>query len=166
MVWEATLTAGTSDSGNRVGFQRNVGAAQGYGSLTNDDLNGDEIRFQRRSSTLSSAYMESGNLYVVTTSRITDILSSGWTIHFSNLAASERVSFAEDAQNGSFSTTSFAADGCHGCSRWELSSPGFSFTDGASFRVWITTTKPGAPPIAPLTPIVDADLRLTGTLRW
>ena len=143
LVWEATLTAGTSDSGNRVGFQRNIGADQGYGSLSNDD----DIRFRRASLALSSVYMESGNLIVVTTGTIGGVLRSGWTIHFSNLATSERVSFAEDAQNGSFSTTSFAADGCHGCSRWELSSPGFSFTDGASFRVWITTTRPGAPQI-------------------
>ena len=57
------------------------------------------------------------------------------------------MSFADDAQNGSFGTTSLGADGCtvFTCSQWELSSPGFSFTDGASFRVWITTTRPGAP---------------------
>ena len=70
LVWEATLTAGTSDSGNRVGFQRNVGAGQGYGSLSNDD----DITFQSRNLTLSSVYMESGKLYVVTTRKITDSL--------------------------------------------------------------------------------------------
>ena len=151
VVWEATMTAGTSSSGDRVGF--GSGGGDEYGSLSSDD----SFQYQLWGFRVFNLYMESGNLYldIGNNLRESGLFSSSTTIRFGS------ATVAGDASNGTFGQCRVNSRGTTECSDWALSSPGFSFTAGTSYTLRITTTEPGPPQDVSAVPY-----GLSATLRW
>ena len=150
LVWEATMTAGTSSSGDRVGFQ--YGGS--FGSLSSDLLT-----YRSRISQVTAIYMQSGNLHFGTDRAFFHVLNHGENLFSSNTTI--RFGSATVAGDSPKLQCRDVSAITEACSLWALSSPGFSFTDGSSYTLRITTTEPGPPQ-----DLSGAQRGMSAILRW